>query len=253
MTLADFSKAAVLTCLTSGFLLQAADDATTSKIRRFTIGVHVIYLPEIQMKTGTAEVVTNDTNPVAQYNYTASSTSPKWGPGAVVEYRLTPHWSVGGEIHFHHVDYQLNGEILTGINTSTTGGDNRPITTTSSQSQANFYEFPLVAHYYGFWSHGWKRRIFATGGVELRHVGRIRTGNDFIFPSGVTDYNENPATPSKVNDFGGVVGVGMRFIDEFHIRLTPEARFIRWQSPTLQGPGFTSVVNQLEAGLSLTF
>jgi hypothetical protein len=171
----------------------------------------------------------------------------------VVEYRLTNHLALGGEIHFHHVDYQESAEILTGNNTSTTGGDNRPVTNTVTYSQVNYYDYPLLAHYYGFWSHGWKKRIFFSGGVELRHVGKVRTGNDFTYPSGATDYNENSATPNKVNDLGVVAGLGMRFVDEFHIRISPEMRFIRWQAPTLQGASYASVLNELEAGVSVSF
>jgi len=252
MTLAEFSKAAVIACLFPGFLLLGADD-TSTPLRRLTVGIHVMYFPTRLVNTRNVIQITENTNPVAQYNYTASTNSPKWGPGAMVDYRLTKHLALGGEIHFHHVDYQENAEILTGINTSTTGGDNRPVTNTVTYSQVNYYEFPLLAHYYGFWSHGWKKHIFFTGGMELRHVGKIRTGNDFTYPSGATDYNENPATPNKVNTVGAVAGLGMRFVDEFHIRLSPEMRFIRWQAPTLQGASFASVTNQLEAGLSISF
>lgn len=252
MTLAPSSKAALFACLFPGILLLGADDTSTN-IRRLTIGIHVMYFPLTQVKTSSVTQITDNTNPVVQYNYTGTTNSSKWGPGAVVEYRLTNHLAVAGEIHFHHVNYQESAEILTGVNTSTTGGDNRPVTNTNTYSQVNFYEYPLLAHYYGFWSHGWKKHLFFTGGVELRHVGKIRTGNDFTYPSGVTDYNENPATPNDVNTVGVVAGLGMRFIDEFHIRISPEARFIRWQAATLQGAAYSTVLNELEAGLSLSF
>ena len=252
MTLADFSKAALLACLLPGFHLLGADGESTP-LRRLTIGIHVMYFPLPPVNGRNVITITENTNPVVQYNYSGSSTSPKWGPGIMAEYRLTDHLALAGEAHFHHVDYQMTGQIYTGYNSSTTGGDNRPVTDTTTYSQANFYEYPLLLRYYGFWSHGWKRRIFFTGGVELRHVGKIRTGNDFTYPSGETDYNENPATPNKVNDLGVVGGLGMRFVDEFHIRIVPEMRYIRWQAPTLEGPAFASVVNQLEAGLSLSF
>jgi hypothetical protein len=253
MTLADFSKAALFACLFPGVLLLGADDTAPTPLRRLTLGIHVMYFPTALVNARNVITITENTNPVEQYDYTASSISPKWGPGGMAEYRLTNHWALAGEIHFHHVDYTENAAIYTGYNSSTTGGDNRPVTNTSTYSQVNYYEYPLLAHYYGFWSHGWKRRIFLTGGLELRHVGKIRTGNDFTYPSGLTDYNENPATPNKVNDLGVVAGLGMRFVDEFHIRIVPEMRFIRWQAPTLQGAAFASVVNQLEAGLTLSF
>jgi hypothetical protein len=250
MTLADFSKAGLLACLFPGFLLLGADD-TAPPLRRLTIGIHAEYFPTRLISTGSAEVIS--TNPVAQSNYTASSNSPKWGPGAVVEYRLTKHLAVAGELHFHHDDYQQTTNLLSGPNTSTSGGDNRPLTIMVETSQVNLYEIPVLAHYYGLWDHGWKRRIFLSGGVEWRKVGKIRTANDFTLPSGATDYNENPAIPNHANTFGAVAGVGMRFVDEFHIRISPEFRFTRWESPALQGPAYHSLANQMEADLSISF
>jgi hypothetical protein len=250
MTLADFSKAALAACLFPGLLLYAADE-TAPPLRRLTIGIHVNYFPLPQVRTGSTVIVSN--NPVAQYDSFSASNSPKWGPGAMVEYRLLDHVSLAGELHFHHVDYTQTTNTLSGYNTSTTGGDNRPVTTTVETSEVNNYEIPILAHYYGIWSHGWKRRLFVSGGIELMHVGKIRTGNDFTYPSGTTDYNENPASPSRVNDVGAVAGLGMRFVDEFHIRIAPEVRFIRWQAPSLQGMSYQSAVNQLEAEVSLSF
>src|ERR1035441_3603448 len=250
MTLADFSKAALFACLFPGFLLLGADD-TAPPLRRLTVGIHVMYFPTDLITT--KSVTQTTASPVAQYNYSASSNWARWGPGGVVEYRLTDHWALAGEIHFHHVNYNEGAQILTGVNTSTTGGDNRPLTNSVTYAQVNYYEYPTLANYYGLWSHGWKKRVFFTGGVELRHVGKIRSGNDFTYPSGATDYNENPATANKVNSFGAVAGLGMRFVDEFHIRISPEMRFIRWQAPSLLGPAFTSVTNQFEAGLSVSF
>jgi len=250
MTLADFSKAALIACLFPGALLFGQDE-TATPIRRLTIGIHVNYFPLPLIKSSYLVQILN--NPVEQDNYYAASDSPKWGPGAMVEYRLSKHVSLAGEIHFHHEDYTVTDNILSGYNTSTTGGDNRPLTTTVQTSQINVYEVPLLAHYYGFWSNGWKRRIFFSGGGQLLHVGKIRTGNDFTYPSGSTDYNENAATPNKVNNLGVVAGLGMRFVDEFHIRVAPEVRYIRWQSPSILGTGYRSAPNQLEANLSLSF
>lgn len=250
MTLADFSKAAVVACLFPGVLLFGADE-TAKPLRRLTLGIHVNYFPFPLIKTSYLVQVLN--NPVEQDNSYAASDSPKWGPGVMAEYRLSNHVSLAAELHFHHEDYTVTDNILSGYNTSTTGGDNRPLTTTVHYSQINVFEVPLLAHYYGLWSHGWKSHIFVSGGGQLLRVGKIRTGNDFTYPNGATDYNENAAIPNKVNNVGAVVGLGMRFVDEFHIRIAPEARYIRWQAPSILGTAYRSAANQLEANLSLSF
>ena len=250
MTLADFSKTLLVACLFPAAVLFGADE-TPKPLRRLTLGVHVNYYPLPLIKSSYIVQISN--NPVAQDNYYGASDSPKWGPGAMAEYRLTDHISVAAEIHFHHEDYTVTDNILSGYNTSTTGGDNRPLTTTVQTSAINVYELPLMARYYGLWSHGWKRRLYISGGGQFLHVGKIRTGNDFIYPNGTTDYNENPAIPNKTNDLGAVVGVGMRLVDEFHIRVAPEVRYIRWQGPAVLGTGYRSAPGQVEANLSLSF
>jgi hypothetical protein len=170
-----------------------------------------------------------------------------------VEYRLTEHVSLAGELHFHHANYQVTTDILTGINTSTTNVDNRPLTTIVETTQANFWEYPFLVHYYGLLKHGRLRRTYLTGGLEWRHVGKIRTGNDFTYSDASTYYNEVPAIPHNVNVAGAVVGVGFRLVDDFHIRVTPEMRLIRWLGNSLQGPAYQTVANQLEAGIGISF
>ena len=251
MTLAECSKATLLACLFPGFLLFAADDSTAPALRRLTIGIHVVYFPLPLIRGANVILISN--NPEAQYNISGTSDSPKWSPGAQVEYRLTRHISLAGELHFHHTNYTQTTDTLSGYNTSTTGGDNRPITTMVETSETNVYEIPILAHYYGFWQNGKKRRIYFSGGLQLRHIGKIRTGNDYTYPSGATDYNENAAIPNQTNTVGVVAGVGMRLVDEFHIRLTPEVRFVRWQTPAFQGAAYRSYANQVEAEVGLSF
>jgi len=251
MTFARLSKAALLGCLLPGFVLLAADNDENTSIRRFSAGIHVIYFPFPLLRGEVGTTFT--TNPVAQYNTFGTSDSPKWSPGAQVEYRLSTHLAVAAELHFHHAGFTETTNLLSGANTSTTGGDNRPVTLIVQTSQANYYEVPLLLHYYGLWNHGWKRRLYLSLGAQLLHVGKIRTANDFTYPNGATDYNENPVTPNHANTVGGVFGIGMRFIDEFHIRISPEARIVYWENPAFSTTGYRSSPYQLECGVGIAF
>jgi hypothetical protein len=90
-------------------------------------------------------------------------------------------------------------------------------------------------------------------GAEYRHVGRVRTGTDIYYPDGSTGYTEIPATPTHSNQIGGVVGFGLRFLDDLGLKVAPDIRFIRWESATFEGAGYVSARNQAEISLGFAF
>jgi len=170
-----------------------------------------------------------------------------------VEYRLKTRLSLGLEFRLHEAQYQKVTEIRSGKKDASSTTDTRPVTTVTETTRANYWEIPLLAHYYGLRRKGLLSRTYVTGGGEFRHVGNIRTGTDFSYADGTTDYNEVRATPQHVNQFGVVAGLGLRFIDDYNIKVAPEVRVVHWVGHTFQGPAYSSVGNQLEAGLGFSF
>jgi len=253
MTFRNLSKVALCAWLLPLSMLLAADDNTTTtrKLHRPLVGFRVEYFPLRFFKIGTTTATT--TSPAASYTYTATSNSPKFFVGPIVEYRWTSHVSFGTELHFHHVDYDQTTTLLSGTPPPNSSFDTRTKTTIVQDSKINYWELPLLAHYYGFRPSGRLSRAYLTGGVEYRHMGRIRTGNTYTYPDGTSDYNETPPAANRHNQFGAVVGVGMRFLDDFNVKLAPEVRYIRWFGTTLQGQAFQSAASQIEAGVGLSF
>jgi hypothetical protein len=204
---------------------------------------------------------TSTTQPIASYGYSASTSSSKVGLGPTAEYRWTDHWSFGVELNFHHADYQGTIIELSGLPGSNSPTDNRLPTTTTDTTQANYWDVPLLARYYGLPPRSylariprkWLDRTYVCAGLEFQHVGRVRTGNAISYADGTTAYNEIPDKPHLGNQPGLVLGIGLRFMDEFHIKVTPEIRYIRWEGATFQGLSYQSVVNQFEGGLGLSF
>jgi hypothetical protein len=227
--------------------------------RRFSYGFRVEAFPLRLFQTSAA--TSSTVKPIADYTYTATSSSQKAAPGASVTYRLTDHISLAGEFFLHHAKYTQTGTERTGKRDPNASTDDRPATTIIQTTRANYWVVPVLARYeripglsgipvpgHRLLSHG-----YVSGGFEFRHVGRIRTGNDITNPDGTTDYNETPATPSRTNQFGAVIGAGLRLRDELGIKVTPEVRFIRWQGSTFQGAGYRSTPYQAEAGLGFSF
>jgi hypothetical protein len=250
MTLRNSSKIVFFACLVPGFLLFGQDD-TPPAIRRPSLGIRIEYFDTPFFKTSTVQASTTD--PIADYTYIGSTGSPRWVLAPTVEYRLWGHLSLSGELHFHHAQYKQTTQMLSGLRDPNSSTDDRQVTTITQTTRANFWEFPFLVHYYGFRPKGWFHRAYASAGVEWRYVGKIRTGTDYSYADGTTDYNEIPAQPNLTNQFGVVVGGGLRFMDAFRVKVTPEVRYIRWQGVTFQGQGYRSMPDQLEAGIGLSF
>jgi hypothetical protein len=252
MSFSSLSKVALCAWFLPAPMLVAADNATPApKLHRPLVGFRVMYYPLRFFNITSVETTTS--TPAASYTYTTSSNSPKYIVGPTAEYRWSPHLSLGIELHFHYVDYTQATALRSGPPPPNANFDTRTTTTITQDSKINYWEVPLLAHFYGLRREGRFSRTYVSGGVQYRHMGRIRTANTTLYPDGTSDYNETPPPASLTNQFGAVVGVGMRFLDDYDIKLAPEIRYIRWFGTTLQGPAFRSAQNQLEAGIGLSF
>ncbi len=221
-------------------------------VRRPSIGLRVFYFGTPFFKTTTTTASTT-TPVIADYTYTGGSTSPKLSVGLTGEYRLWDRLSVGIEFRFHHVDFFQTTSILSGVVNPNASTDDRQPITIAQHTQASYWEVPLLVHYYGLPGGSLLSHAYATGGWEFRYIGNILTGTDFSYPDGGTDYNENPVSSGRNTQFGAVVGIGLRFIDAFNVKLSPEVRFTRWMGATFQGQAYNSAANELEGSIGLSF
>jgi hypothetical protein len=251
MIVRDFLKTVLCACLLPVPVMFAADD-DASAVRRPSVGFRVEYYANRLFGTSTI-IGLNSTNPVATSTYFGTAHSSKMELAPSVEYRLTNHLTLGLELHFHPAQFQQTTDFVTGIRDPNSSTDDRKNNHVVETTQVNYWEVPLVARYYGLRSTGKFRKIYPLGGVELRHLGRVRTGTSFSFANGTTDYNENPANPNHHNQPGAVVGLGYRVVDALRIKLTPEVRYVRWQGFTFQGPSYSSRQNQFEISLGLSY
>jgi hypothetical protein len=247
MSLRLLLKLAVVPCVISGACLFAEDDA----VRRPSIGLRFQYTQTRPFETFSTQAST--TKPIADYNYSATSSSRGLELTPNLEYRLTSKLTLGLEFQFRHAQYRQLTEIRSGKKDPTLANDDRKVSTITETTKASYWEVPLLAHYYGITRSGPGAKVYLTGGVALRRVANIRTGTEYSNADGTTDYNEIPASPDRTNQLGLVAGIGYRIIDDFHIKWTPEVRITHWQGTTFQGPAFRSAANQLSVGLGVAF
>jgi len=220
-------------------LLCAADDDDNS-IRRLSLGIRIESFPLRSFRTNTVQTAADHPYSI----YFGSCASRKAAVGPAVEYRFWKRISLGVEFHVHEVRYTQITQIEP---------DSKKVTKIYMNTRANYWEFPVLARYYGLRPTGLWAKAYVSGGLEYRYVGQIRSAKEVAYPDGSGDYSEAPVKPSWRNQPGIVIGIGLRLIDDFHIKLTPELRYIGWVGHTFHGTGYHSQTNQGEFGIGLSF
>ncbi len=230
----------------------AQDDPNDlSDKRRLTFGIRLEAYPLKMFKTSVQ--TSSTTKPIADYTYTGTTDSPKVGLGPILEFRITNHISAGVELLYHNIQYVEKVEIRNGKKDPNASNDDRLVTTLTQTTRASTYEIPFVARYYGFRERGILSHLYAVGGGAFRRTGHIRTGNEISNADSTTDYNEKAAAATKANQMGGVVGFGMRFIDNIGIRIAPEIRYTHWQGYNFSGTSYKAVQHDIQGGIGISF
>jgi len=160
--------------------------------------------------------------------------------GPSLEFRITRKFTLAGEFLYHRLDYTK----------TTTINDGTGIT---EQTRATFWDVPLMLRYGNLSDGGFLSKMYFAGGGAIRNVSHIQTSNQTTFPDGVTASNSTPAVPSARNLPGAVIAMGLRLVDDFNIKLSPEVRFTRWIGATFASDSTRSRKDELVIGIALTF
>ena len=163
--------------------------------------------------------------------------------GLSLEFRVTRSFTVSGEFLYHRLNYTKTDAITADGN----------VTTITEQTRATLWDAPVMLRWRGLSESGFLSKLYFAGGGELRNVSHIRTSNQTTLPDGSTTSDNIAAVPAKRNLAGAVVGVGLRFVDDFGIKLTPELRFTRWMGATFASDSTRSRRDELAIGIALTF
>lgn len=224
---------------------------------RFSFGVRIEYFPERFFQT--QYVTTAATNPIQNSAYFGTSAGSKYTLGLSGEFLLTRRLSVGADFFYHQEEYTQLDQVKSGLPDPNSSYDNRPQTSITQDTRANYLDVPIVARYY-FGSRskaprglGWLSQTFLIGGGAYRHVLDIRTGTSTSLPDGSTAYNEIPTVPQHNNLIGAVGGVGYKLFEYGKFKSMGEVRYTRWFGYTFQGPAYESQRNQVEIGLSFSY
>jgi hypothetical protein len=151
---------------------------------------------------------------------------------------------VDGELLYHRLNYTQTTQVTDTVNGNTGITEN---------TRASLWDVPVMLRYRGLRESGFLSKFYLAGGGELRNVAHVRTSTVTNFPNGSTTTSNLPVEPSKRDLAGAVVGMGLRLVDDFNIKLSPELRYTRWMGATFDSESTRSRRNQLEVGIALTF
>jgi hypothetical protein len=188
---------------------------------------------------------------VYDLNYTTTSKSFVLGGGLALETPLNRRTVLSAEVIFNRLRYDGVLDQYWGTDDPTTSNDERSHLNAQESTKARLFDVPVLVHRNmrasGFLSH-----VYLSAGATARNVSAVRTTNNITNADGTTANNQIQAQVSKRTLIGGTVGVGLRFVDEFNIKVTPEVRYTRWNAETFSLNSTQSPRNQLEIGIGFS-
>jgi hypothetical protein len=220
--------------------------------KRFSFGFRVRGFDSDVLSDNTVET-SNTTSKTSQSSTT--TTSPRrLSVGPALEVNLNRKFAVLVEAFYHRPSYTKVAKNYTGIDDTSTESDERTLkSTVTERTRATYWDVPVLVRYRAFKREGILSKTFVQGGVVLRNVSKIATGTETEFSDGTTAYNENPAAPAFRSVLGVVAGAGLRFVDNFNIKVTPQVRYTHWSRASFVSDSTQSRRNQLEIGIGLVF
>jgi hypothetical protein len=221
--------------------------------RRFSFGFLVSGYPLDVIEDRKLERSDTTGSVAKSWTYTTTSSSSRAAPGLRIEFALRPRLTLGVEAIHHPAGYKKVTDFYQGTDDPNTTADERTKTTFTETSKATFWDIPLTLRYHGLRRSGLLSKAFVCGGAALRTVANVRTTNEVDYPDGSNSYDEIPTLPDKRNVVGTVLGVGLRFTDDFNIKVTPEVRYTHWFGSNFNSDSTLIRKQQIEVGLGLTF
>src|SRR5580704_4289016 len=109
---------------------------------RISFGFRVEYFPERFFQT--QYVQTTSINPILSSAYFGTSAGSKYTLGLTGEYLLTKRISLGADFFYHQEEYTQLDQIKSGLKDPNSSYDNRPITSITQDTRANYWDVPLV-------------------------------------------------------------------------------------------------------------
>ena len=224
----------------------ADSEPHVSILRHFSFGGRFSYVPKNLMRNRTDIDYTTGTTPV-NTTFTTTTQSHRLGAGPSIEFAYNKRFLVSTDLLYHRFGYQIITTKVVNPNLSTS-----KTTTTTEQTRANFWDVPVLLHVSHLPLPHVPSKFFVSGGGVFRFVKSIRTDTGTTYPDATTSYSAAPKAAQNTTLTGLAGGAGIRFRDDFGIKMTIEGRFTRWSKQVFTMPGPVSPY-ELDVLVGFTF
>jgi hypothetical protein len=233
----------------------AAAQPAEPPVRKWSIGIRVRTLPVksfSSMDNGRTLATATVSRVNYDFNYHTTAKSFPIGGGLAIEGLLTPRTLLTVDAVFTRLKYQKVTDTYNGTDDPTTSNDERSHKNVTEDTQARLYDLPVLLHR-NLTASGFLSHVYLAAGATARLASDVRTTTNITNADATTANSTTPAAVNKRLVVGGTVGVGLRFVDEFNIKVTPEVRYTRWNGATFAQDSTRSPRNQLEMNLAFIF
>lgn len=170
--------------------------------------------------------------------------------GPTFEYAVSNDFTVGADFLYRRAGYDSAVTLATQVTDDT---DGNIIFQEFQETRLNYFDLPLIVRYFPGKLDPNGARPYVLGGAALRFASGISTTTEFVDEEGVVDTDKTAIDLAQSTAFGGMIGAGIRLVDDVGLRVDLEARFTRWGQNTIQSGPANSNTNQLEFVFGMTF
>jgi hypothetical protein len=232
----------------------SSSSAPAAPHERWITGGATLSVLGFSMIPGRTDTINTSTELSTEYQTTGAS--ERIGYGLTLQGHVRGHFYIDVSGLLRRMGYQLTTTVST-TTTAVLNGSTYPSTSTAStheDTRTRLIDIPFLVRYYGTGKRPGSPRWFLEAGGTYRFSNDIRTIINTYDSAGNTSCcTTTPAVPKDHSAFGGTVGAGIQFTDEFGIHVIPEFRYTRWKNPIFENLTTTGNPNQIEADLSITF
>ena len=148
--------------------------------------------------------------------------------------------------------YRSSGYTLSSIVTTSTTLDSST-TLTYEDTRVKYVDVPVMVRWYTRGPYPGKMMFFFEAGGALREEISIKTNRQLTVDTNATTTSSAATTPANTRVTGVSAGMGMRAVDDFGLKLSPQVRYTRWMGKVFKNSPVDNRSDQLEISLSLTF
>ena len=232
----------------------AAEKTSEEHGQKLAIGLRARMMPFRAFSVMDNGQVMNTTT-VSKVNYDSNfntvSHSFKVGGGLTVEGHVSARTLFTVDVLYNRLSYDKTTNVYWGTDDPNTSSDERSHKVTTENTKARLFDLPVLLHR-NVRATGPLSHVYFAGGATARLVSTVHSTINIVNSDATKANSTVPATINKRTILGGTVGIGLRFIDEFNIKVTPEIRYTRWVGNTFNQDSTRSPRDQLEFGIAFS-